>query len=45
MRNIKTMMIRKNTKSMAMRGMQNHGNHQNHGGKKTIMIKKNLRPY
>jgi hypothetical protein len=42
MRNIKTMMIRKNTKSMAMKGIQDHGHQEK---KKTAMIKKNTRPY
>jgi hypothetical protein len=42
MRNIMTMMIRRNTKSMAMRGMQDHDNQEK---KKTTMIKKNKKPY
>jgi len=42
MRNIKTMMIRRNTKRMVMRGMQDHGNGEK---KKTTMIKKNTKPY
>jgi hypothetical protein len=42
MRNIKTMMTRRNIKSMVMKRMQDHGNGEK---KKTTMIKKNTRPY
>jgi hypothetical protein len=37
MRNIKTMMIRRNTKSTVMKRMQDHGNGEK---KKTTMIKR-----